>query len=78
MWTYCRARALVARMESDRIDPETARLINVLLTRLGMLMEDATVAALLNGNLAERIRFLDAQTTSMRSICVAAKAHLHD
>ena len=62
--------------DSDRIDPETARLINELLTRLGMLMEDASVVALVSGNSAERIRFLDVQTTRMRSLCVAAKALL--
>lgn len=66
--------------EPDQIDPESARLINELLTRLGMLMEDASIPALLRdscgGNLAERVRMLDFDITRMMSICAAATALL--
>lgn len=67
--------------EPNQVDPETARLINELLTRLGMLMEDATSPALLRdscgGSLAERVRMLDFQITRMMSISAAAKALLN-
>ena len=62
--------------EPNQIDPESARLINELLTRLGMLMEDASIPALLSGScdgsLAERVRVLDFEITRMKSICAAA------
>ena len=68
--------------EVDQIGPETARLINELLTRLSMLMEDASPLALLRnscgGSLAERVRVLDVEITRMKSISDAAKALLND
>jgi len=62
--------------ESKEIDPATARLINELLTRLGMMMEDASPIAVLRdaceGRLAERVRFLDLEITRMQAISAAA------
>ncbi len=64
----------------DDIEAEKIRLINELLTRAGMLMEDASTLALLSdtceGNLAERILLLELQVTRMKSICDGAKALL--
>lgn len=66
--------------EPNQIDPETACLTNELLARLGMLMEDASIPALLSdscdGNLKERVRVLDFEITRMKSICAAATALL--
>ena len=65
----------------DQIEPETARLINELLTRLGILMEDASTPALLSGfrggSLAERVRVVEVEIARMKSICAAAKALLN-
>ncbi len=65
----------------DDIEAENIRLINELLTRAGMLMEDASTLALLSdsceGNLAERILLLELQVTRMKSICDGAKALLN-
>jgi len=65
----------------EQIDPETTRLVNELLTRLGMLMEDASTPALLSvscsGSLADRVRVVDVAVARMKSICDAAKALLH-
>ena len=67
--------------EPSQIDPETARLINELLARLGMLIEDASTPALLRdscgGSLAERVRLLEAQIARMQSICGAATSLLN-
>lgn len=67
--------------ELHQIDRETARLINELLTRLGMLMEDASTPALLkdscDGSLAKRVIVLEAEITRMKSITDAAKALLN-
>jgi hypothetical protein len=67
--------------ESDQIDLDKARLINELLAHLGMLMEDASTPALLRdfcgGNLAERIRVIDAHIARMKSISNAAMALLN-
>jgi hypothetical protein len=67
--------------EPVKIDAETARLINELLTRLGMLMEDASTAALLQesrgGSLSERVKILQAEVTGMKSIAEAASALLN-
>lgn len=67
--------------ERDQIDPAAAPLINELLTRLGMLMEDASTTALLRdscgGSVAERVRTLEDAVTKMESICAAAKALLN-
>ena len=68
--------------EPDQINPGTALLINELLTRLGILMEDASTLALLRnscgGRLAERVRLLDVEITRMKSIFDAARALLND
>lgn len=67
--------------EPNQIDPETARLINELLARLGMLMEDAITPALLldsrGGSIAERVIVLEVEITRMKSISDAAKALLN-
>ena len=67
--------------EPEQVDPETARLINELLTRLGMLMEDASTPALLSdscsGSLKDRVRLVDVAITRMKPLCDAAKALLH-
>ena len=64
----------------DQIDGETARLINELLTRMGMLMEDASIAALMGdscgGSLVERVSILEVEITRMKSIADAARALL--
>ena len=64
----------------DQIDGETTRLINELLTRVGLLMEDASTSALLRdscgGSLAERIRILEVAIARMKLIGDAAKALL--
>jgi len=64
--------------EPATIDAETARLINELITRLGMLMEDASTAALLQesrgGSLSERVKILQLEITRMKSIAEAARA----
>ena len=62
--------------EPNQIDPESARLINELLAHLGMLMEEASIPALLSdscdGSLAGRVKMLDFEITRMKSICAAA------
>ena len=62
------------------IDPETVRLINELLTRVGVLMEDASTLALsresCGGSLVERVRILEVEITRMKLIADAAKALL--
>lgn len=67
--------------ERDQIDPETARLINELLTRVGMFMEDASTLSLLRdscgGSVTERVNTLEDAITNMASICAAAKALLN-
>ena len=67
--------------EPNQIDPESARLINELLAHLGMLMEEASIPALLSdscdGSLAGRVRTLEVDITRMKSICAAAKALLN-
>lgn len=67
--------------EPDQIDRETARLINKLLTRLGVLMEDASTTALLSdscgGSLAERVRLLAVEITRMHTISDAAMTLLN-
>jgi len=64
--------------EPEQIDAETARLINELLTRVGMLMEDASTPALLsdacNGSLAERVTVLDVAVGRSKTLLDAAKA----
>jgi hypothetical protein len=66
--------------ESSEMDPATARLINELLTRLGMLMEDASSQALLSdscgGSLGKRVSILEVDIARMKSISKAAKALL--
>lgn len=68
--------------EPEQIDAETARLINELLTRVGMLMEDASTPALLsdacNGSLAERVRVLDVAVGRLKTILDATKALMDD
>ena len=67
--------------EPNQIDPGTTPLINELLTRLGILMEDASTPALVSdfcgGSLAEQVRVLEVEITRMKSICAAAKALLN-
>ena len=67
--------------EPNQIDPETARLINELLARLGILMEDAGTSALLRdscgGSLAERVRLLAVEITRMQEISDAARMLLN-
>lgn len=66
--------------EPNQIDPETARLINDLLTRLGMMMEDASTTALLRdscgGSLQARVTGLEVEIARMKPISEAAKALL--
>ncbi|MEJ7776910.1 MAG: hypothetical protein WKF52_05920 [Sphingomicrobium sp.] len=61
-------------------DPETEELINRLLTRVGILMEDASTCALITapcaGGVAERVNRVGQNVERMPSICAAAKALL--
>ncbi len=63
-----------------RGDPETRRLIEELLTRAGMIMEDASVTALLHksltGSLPNRIGELENSAASITAIVRAARALL--
>lgn len=67
-------------MRKNRADPETKRLIGELLTRVGMIMEDALVTALLRnsraGSLRNRIGELENSAASIASIVKAARALL--
>lgn len=67
--------------EPNQIDPETDCLINELLARLGILMEDASTTALLRdscgGSLAERVGVLEVEINRMKSVCAAARALLN-
>ena len=67
--------------EPDQIDAETTRLISELLTRVGMMMEDASTVALLRdscgGNVLTRVTVLDEEIARMKSISEAAKALLN-
>lgn len=61
-------------------DPETRCLIGELLARVGMIMEDASVAALLRnslaGNLHNRIGELEKSAAAITAIVRAARALL--
>ncbi len=63
-----------------RGDPETRRLIDELLTQAGMIMEDASVAALVRnsvaGRLHNRIGELEKSAAAVASILGAARALL--
>lgn len=63
-----------------RADPETRLLIGELLTRAGMIMEDASVIALLGdslaGSLHSRIGELENSAASIMAIMRAARALL--
>ena len=67
--------------ESTKIDPGTARLINELLARLGVMMEDASPTALLSGScegrLSARVRLLDLEIGRMQAISAAARTLLN-
>ena len=64
-----------------RADPETMRLIEELLTRAGMIMEDASVNALLRdalaGSLTDRVDALEKSAASITAIMKAARAFLN-
>lgn len=66
--------------KSHDIDPETEELVNRLLTRVGMMMEDACTCALVktprNGSMVERVNRVSKDVERMASLCVAAKALL--
>ena len=66
--------------QPDQIDPETVRLINELLTHLGMSLEDTSATALLKdscgGSLSRRVKMIEAETTRMQFVCSAATALL--
>ncbi len=75
-------KSVSGRMDKpNQIDAETACLINELLARLGILMEDASTSALLRdscgGSLAERVGVLEVEINRMKSICAAAMALLN-
>jgi ribosomal protein L12E/L44/L45/RPP1/RPP2 len=57
---------------------DTERLINELLTRVGMIMEDTTVTALVRsskgGDVRRRIKSLERSASSITSLVNAAKA----
>ena len=65
-------------MTNPRLPAETGRLINELLTRAGMIMEDATVTALVQssegGDVRKRIECLERSASSIGSLVKAAKA----
>lgn len=71
--------SVIARMTEERVpDAETARLIEELLTRVGMIMEDASVIALVRdaveGGLDQRIEQLERSAASIHLLVGAAKA----
>ena len=68
-------------MPDPELPADTERLINELLTRVGMIMEDATITALIRsserGDLRKRIMSLEGAACSTCSLIKAAKA-LHE
>lgn len=66
----------------DEIDLDTEELISRLLTRVGMLMEDASTYALIcapcTGGIADRVDRIGKELDRMASLCTATKALLDD
>ena len=65
-------------MTEGELPADTGRLIDELLTRVGMIMEDATITALVRsseaGDVRRRIECLERSASSITSLVNAAKA----
>ena len=63
--------------KQDPLDPDSERLINELLTRIGIIMEDASVIALISDgtpkNLGKRIAALEHEAVAISALVRAAK-----
>lgn len=67
---------------ADETDRDAGRLINELLTRVGIIMEDVSLTALFNdayaGDLRARIGAVPSATKQMTALIIAAEVLLED